>query len=484
MIRKSVDEFSSEVYSGFWHVPGDKNESPGVLDIGSNTHLRLRIEHHACAELLLAQRVSVIYGFCDGNKRVVLLDSVRTHNSKSLSAKVDGDAYFKATFEPLEAWIGDLYFSCKEDIAFDKVQFRITNLENWKDTVKNFSVASNPDVIRHTLPDDVLVYDDDFVNIKCSYESQLTVAYNKSSVGHCPFVSIVSKHGKLRFYGDKPSFIYYCKVIATILGLMIGKRAAVYDVHGFVNIEEPFGSLETRHIWRHEFPSETTQILYGQEMYLPAEAVQAFLPSIVRNFIELGDAVLDIASRLLYLRNCKIATEPWIVPELVFMFEGLQRVLCAQGNIAELKTLQGYLEYSKCKAQVLKLLYGNEMLCKWVDRNLNYKLPKMAKRFLIARDNLIGIFPLLKNADQFVEFVDYLLKIRDGHAHSELKSSNRAAMCLPSRFWLEGFLTAMIFNACGVPGRMIYDGLRRVGDFRWAIGCYKKEFAIVDDDWE
>ena len=89
-------------------------------------------------------------------------------------------------------------------------------------------------------------------------------------------------------------------------------------------------SFLLRHLWRRDV--EDTKPISPFDVWLPYEYVAESLKTVVAGFMGMGDFPAGLAGHLVYLNaSRRTAFTQSVLPELVYMFEGLHKQLRCEG---------------------------------------------------------------------------------------------------------------------------------------------------------
>ena len=175
-----------------------------------------------------------IYGNLTSGKSVTILGA--QYHQFSIT---NGDSLLsKISFRISDLMLGDVFFQKRKEIKFRSLSFRITNLELWTG-VTPFLYSSlkrkKQNSIRCTNPKIIQLYEDEYVRIYISSESQSTLNHcDVNSTFHQKIKIACKRNRRLPFFGESGSFLYYISFVKSFFYLMIGRRVLLFDLKAVV----------------------------------------------------------------------------------------------------------------------------------------------------------------------------------------------------------------------------------------------------------
>ena len=477
-IRSIEDELEKESYSGIWNMCGKDQKLLGACEFEPTEAGTLEVRGGLLNDSDdIGNPLAVVQGRCEGFAFVTLFDVVLERQTEHHALNVGSE--IKARYRCHQGWVGDRCFESREEVVFDSVAFRITNLETWHNAARSFNMDYVRGSITYCRPEAVDLYEDDCVVVKLMYDvvwSALSIQQTEAQVRHFPYIQIKAKRGRLPYYGEGTvCYASYVKNVSTVLGLLMGMNASVYDIRGYFDAGEP-KMQEFRLMLGRDLPSSLKRRYKIDQVFLKCAAIGGAVKDVIGRYFGLSGEARKIAETLVYLKYARRMIPPGGVPELIFIFEGLARELYGEECRIEREKMPGFKEHEDKKRMVLECLASDEELRQWTEARLKFRPVRLDRLFFIAREKVKGACPTLTNETAFRAFVEYLRARRDGYAHSEQKELEHEAMYLPTYYWLQTFLIVMILAKIGVSDDLLRCNLFNIPEFRWANEVYETEF--------
>ena len=425
-----LKEREEQEYLGVWWIPSDNAEQrnvSGVMRIAEGEKLDLQLlGTFSLGERKFAfENYPVVNGASHGLKRFTMFDvSVVGQESNGSPAELD-----ETKLWCLEGWVGPECYTKKEDIAFFSLSAGMFGLSAWHN-VCPFSFDDNWEVHETKLvykrPEDVLLFEDDYVTISVGYAWKgptRAIGQTEAAVRHEAQFVIKSKAGKLPFYGDNRSYEFYLNCVRTIIGLMTGAPAPLYNCTGVLRRHEmphdgkPFvPEIVLKHTWRRDMPKLPGKGLSPLDVLVPY-AKLGNVREVMNNFFKLPKLVRDFAGHLVYLNGCDSNMTQGVLSELVFMFEGIHRELYGANRILILS-------------------------------------------FIDEIDRLVDVFPYLGDDELGLSLAIFIKKRRDNYSHANPDDyHNELRLFIFAKKWMHQFITAMILVECGMDPKELFKSL-------------------------
>lgn len=423
-----LKERQEQEYLGVWWIPNDGDEQrnvSGVMRIAEGEKLDLQLlGTFSPGERSFALKdYPVVNGASHGLKRFTIFNVSVVGRQFNGSEPSELD---ETKLWCLEGWVGPECYAKKEDIAFFSLSTGMFGLSAWHN-VCPFSFDNNWDAhetkVVYKRPEDVLLFEDDYVTISVGYAWKgpaQSIGQTEAEVRHEAQVVIKSKSGKLPFYGDDRSYEFYLNYIRTIIGLMTGAPAPLYNCTGVLQRHEmphdgkPFvPEIVLKHTWRRDMPKLPEKGLSPLDVLVPYAKLGS-VREVAGNFFKLPKLARDFAGHLVYLNGfCSVMTQG-ALSELVFMFEGIHREL-----------------------------YGSDK--------------KLIVRFIDELNRLADVFPYLGDNELGLSLAIFIKKRRDNYSHANPDDyHNELRLFMSATMWMHQFITAMVLVECGISPKDLF----------------------------
>ena len=415
-------EMREQEYLGVWWIPnGEENPHrvTGILHVVEGERLELQVLGSLSVndndESL--DNYPVVNGASHGLNRFTIFNMSVT---RRVSNKFESDDLVESNLWGIEAWVGRECYARKEDISFFNLSSGMFGLSAWHN-INPFSVSFNWDEHATSLgykrPDNVLLYEDASVTISIGYTWRgpgQSVGQTEASVSHEAQIVIQSKNGKLAYYGDSRSYECYLNTVRTILGLMTGAPAPLYNCTGLLRKYElpqdgqPFvPEIILKRTWRRDMPKLSDKGLSPYDVLVPYKFVRN-IKEVVGRFFSLPKFVRDYAGHLVYLNGCDSKMTQGALSELVYMFEGIHREL-----------------------------HGAK--------------PRLILSFIDELTRLASVFPYLNDDEMGLSLSVFIKKRRDNYSHANPDDYHaEIRLFMFAKMWMHQFITAMILVECGM----------------------------------
>lgn len=417
-----LKERQEQEYLGVWWIPNDGGEQRNVSGVvriaeGENLDLQLLGTFSPGERSLALMNYPVVNGASHGLNRFTFFDvsAVGLQSNGSEPSELD-----ETKLWCLEGWVGPECYAKKEDIAFFSLSVGMFGLSAWHN-VNPFSVDYNLKEHKANLsykrPEDVLLFEDDHVTISVGYAWKgpaQSIGQTEADMRHEAQFVIKSKSGKLSFYGEDRSYEFYLNFIRTIIGLMTGAPAPLYNCTGLLQRHEmphdgkPFvPEIVLKHTWRRDMPKLPEKGLSPLDVLVPYAKLGS-VREVTANFFKLPKLARNFAGHLVYMNGfCSTMTQG-ALSELVFMFEGIHREL-----------------------------YGTDK--------------KLIKRFIDELSRLADVFQYLGDDELGLSLAIFIKKRRDNYSHANPDDyHDELRLFMSATMWMRQFITAMVLVACGM----------------------------------
>ena len=438
-----ADELKEKEFLGYWWLPvkdgAPQDNRAGVLhfkpDKRANIHLLGAFERDV--QFLWRhpfKKYPVIQGAAHDLKRFSLFDCVTTNQNFNSSEPAELAA---VQIEFIEGWVGQETYSTKDEIRFLNLMAGMLGLSAWHN-VKAFESQSDWNnkhtELQYDCPEAVELFKDELVEIKLVYSwrpASQQLAQCEGKISHDPRILIKSLNGKLPYYGESKSYHFYLNRIRSVLGLMVGRGCPLYDCSGLVQkceLHKEDGmvpEIALRHLWRRDIEDDKPMSPF--DVWFPYEHVAQSLKTVVAGFMGMDEFPAGLAGHLVYMNASRRTTfTQSVLPELVYIFEGLHKQLYCEG------------------------------LC----QKEKEKIP-LANRFTDEFSRVSNVFPFL-DATMKDRLIKYVKNRRVAFSHANPDSfQDNIPLYINVTIWMRMFLTAMILEYCGMPVDVLYAALSK-----------------------
>lgn len=429
------EELQEQEYLGYWWLPvkdGQAQEKRAGI-------IHFKPDHRADLDLLGSfesavhdfnvplKKYPVIQGAAHGQKRITLLDCTTSKRNVDMLDPELADV--RISF--IEGWVGREVYASKDEIRFWNFEAGMYGLSAWHNAnafESKYDFENHTTELHYVRPKSIDLFKDDLVEIKLGYSWQgasQSLAQCEGKISHDPRIVIKSLDGNLPYYGERGSYHFYLSRIRIILGLMIGRGCPLYDCTGLVTKFDRKGNgkiineVILRHLWRRDI--ETPQPFSPFDVWIPYADVAQYLTKVVQNFIAIDEASAGFAGHLVYMNGSRRSHfTQGVLPELVYMFEGLHRGLCNSRDRVHLKD-----------------------------------------RFEDEFSRIGSVFPFVDLTTRDL-LIDYVKGCRNAYSHADPDSHQRNFLLyIYATIWMRMFLVAMLLEICGMPVVNIYRALRK-----------------------
>ena len=443
-----ADELKEQEYLGYWWLPVKVGQQQvkraGVIHFAPNNRAELDLlgAFEEGVPFALERQLleyPVIQGAAHGLKRITLFDCVTYNNNQDWLESTEL-ADVRIAF--IEGWVGRETYAAKDGIQFWDFRAGMHGLSAWHNA-KAFASRNDWDN-KHTellydCPESVELFKDELVEIKLIYSWQPAsqqLAQCEGKISHDPRILIKALNGRLPYYGEQGSYDFYLGRIRTVLGLMIGRGCPLYDCTGLVQRCAPckeggeVPEIVLRHLWRRDIEAEKP--ISPFDVWLPYEDVVQALKTVVVGFMAMDKFPAGLAGHLVYMNASRQTTfTQSVLPELVYMFEGLHK----------------------------------QLYCKGLSRRQQENI-HLANRFEDEFSRIGDVFPFLDAATKD-KLIKYLKDRRIAFSHANPDSyQNNIPLYIYVTIWMRMFLAAMVLEYCGLPVSSIYTAFSKNHEYR------------------
>lgn len=472
---------------GEWSIDGEVGNRFGVLSYSPTKVALLKV-----FSIVKTEGPCRIVGRQEGGHCVTVFDAF----GSGLQGNLMSPETCVTEFAFSSFWVGPYGFRSKDDARFKSVSFGINGLEGWyirqsfdfNQDEKDYSQIE----IKYKRPDEVMLFEDNLVTIKIGYAfhtSGFSLAQSKAEIVQTPRIVINAKNGKLPYYGGKNSFEFYVEFIHSFIGLLIGNDAFMYDLKC---VAEPMKfdaekkqprQLEIlfEYRWSRELPAMVhsdplSVIVPFEDGGKIVNAAKVFWGCFAK-FGELFECML------MYTYKWRTITEHTL-PEMVFLFEGMSKMLYLDECRAEKKSrVVASGDWDKIEEiKALTLERGDKKLSEMASR-LFSEDPSLRDMMTVIFNKTREALPILKDDKTRGHLMTYLCKRRHGTAHS----GKEERMSIQLDIWCTKFLLmdmlAMILLYCGFSEDIIRAHyVRPFTGYNYLCELLPKELAKVLDD--
>ena len=239
----------------------------------------------------VGERISCINGETTDGKKASLFDTSvvnwKSGGSNALSAYT--------VFSFLNFLIGDSFFFSKDEVMFQYLSFRCSNLAEWLGILP-FQTILQPkkEGLLFEKKQPITLFSDEKVCIQLQFLMNYSFSSYEGLMKYCPTIVIKTKSNKtIPYWGEENSLSYYKEVVDSFLDLVIGRKAFSYNMIGIVRKRKHFPSNILKHTdKRKTYPIINETKLYNvgkleHEWFEPLHVNRVFLPySFIKETIE------------------------------------------------------------------------------------------------------------------------------------------------------------------------------------------------------
>ena len=443
-----ADELKEQEYLGYWWLPvkdGQQQDNrAGVLHFkpDGSANLNLLGAFERDVQFLWRhpfKKYPVIQGAAHDLKRFSLFDCVATNQNYNSFEPAELAA---VQVDFIEGWVGQETYSSKDEIQFLNLMAGMHGLASWHN-VKAFGRKTDWNnkhtELQYDCPKPVELFKDGQVEITLVYSWQGAseqLAQCEGKISHDPRILIKSLKGKLPYYGECNSYHFYLNRVRSVLGLMLGHGCPLYDCSGLVQkceLHKEGGmvpEVALRHLWRRDV--EDAKPILPFDVWLPYEHVAESLTTVVAGFMGMDQFPAGLAGHLVYMNaSRRTAFTQSVLPELVYMFEGLYK----------------------------------QLYCKELSRSQQKKI-NLSNMFEDEFSRIDNVFQFL-DATTKDRLIKYLIDRRIAFSHANPDSfQDNIPLYINVTIWMRMFLTAMVLEYCGMPCGSIYTAFSKNHEYQ------------------
>lgn len=449
---------------GNWGIPqNDKlpEELPGMFQFQTNSHGKLVVcGNFKDIPLRMMDTYPVFWGtIFYSNKKVSIFDAFV---SNIVLLPVQKNQPITLSFS--EYWEGDVFFKNRDDVKFKEVSFGINNLEVWHNSnpyetswpKRGTNIKTN-----YRRPSGLDLFEDENVTIKLGYNVEGPgMGYGQTvfSIKQSARIVITSKRGRLLpYYGKTHSFQYYINLIFCFFSLLIGKNTFIYDIRGTVKKTRRqkgkviWGIHATRY-WRRGIANAHLKELNFLDVSLPYYLIKTQLKKVIYQYNLYHSKIFRFVYELIEYQNRQHPIDHHLLPQLVFLFEGIIRDLYPKEVEAYHKEIILTDEYEEMKNSILAIC--NKQQQGWLKRQLP-SYPKFREYYDVALREIGDLFPYMleeykKGRTLADDMFIYIQAERAKTAHATNGVDADSQLYINTIYWLHTFLVVAIWKGCGV----------------------------------
>lgn len=426
--------------------------------VGQESEIRLFGTCYEHRSNLFVRGAETLIGITDQTEYVSAFDVMSECSNSSGNWNVEAQTSV-ASLMFVDAWMGQRKFNRKADVRFQRVVVALNGIIEWlgvKCTHATSLPGGRQESMSFVAPNPVLLFENKEVAI------YIVVRADKANKELAPIryiggVEIVSKQGEMPFYGEAGAFEYWKNLCCGFIGTLIGRRVVVLDCIGSVSDGRPYGGhIELRHLWRRDVNS--TALKKVDEVRYPYAMIKDDLMACFTAYSRLSPKVTAEVGHLVYLQTCSSSFSRSVLPNLGFMFEGIQGALFSQEN--DLIMTDERLE---AVAMVRSLGEGRGQTERnWLKVHGQVHI-RLDQRLRVVWKEIGAAYPYLQQG-QVDALIKYIKKNRNGYAHcyAGFDYAEEFRLYMFTVFWMWTFLGAMVLSRCGLSVETVHKCLSRL----------------------
>ena len=481
---------------GHWSIPQSgkpSEELSGLLKFKTNSSGQLIIcGNFKDTPLQTMKSYPALWGRISDFKAISVFDAF-VININPLDIKNDQPV----TLAFSEYWEGNVLFSDRESVKFRSVAFGINNLEMWHNE-SNFDGSCGRHLknikLKYKRPNKLDLFEDENVKI--------TLGYNVAGPGSCygqtiasikqsARILIKSRRGRLLpFYGADNSFQYYIEMIFCFFSSLIGKNTFMYDIYGTVRpINIKNGKIIRNEVyatkfWRQNIVENHLKELCFLDVALPYWQIKDCLKDAIRQYNIFHKKISRLVFELVRYQNYSNKIDHHILPQFVFVFEGLVRELYDTEVKAYHKEKILTDEYEIMRKSVLDRCDRKQR--SWLNSTLP-PYPKFREYYDVILENIGELFPYLlekKYGNDSSALSDYMFKYlkkeRTSLAHATKRTESDIHLYISALQWLHLVLTLAIWKKCGICAKVLQE---RLNNHHAVYNSIKETICSLLPEW-
>ena len=408
---------------------------------------------------LIGQGARCMVGITDRTEYISAFEVVSDSSNTSTNWNVEAEtSVAHLTF--LDAWIGLRKYDAKASVRFNSVFVAINGIIEWLDAkcTRASSIMGMQESMSFVAPDPVLLFENDDVAIYVVVRADKA---NKdlATIRYIGGVQIVAKKGDMPFYGVANSFEYWYGACYGFLGTLIGRHVVILDCVGSVSDGRPHGDhIELRRLWRRGVNLMALKKVDAENVRYPYHMIKEHLTSCFASYLKLSDTATSEIVHLVYLQSESSSFSRSVLPNLCFMFEGLQSKLFTIENKLVVKD-----EREESESMIRLLGEGRDKKAqKWLEKHGKVHIT-LDQRFRVVWDEVGTVYPYFKPG-QVDALIKYIKGHRNGYAHGfgGFGLANEFRLYMFTVFWFWTYMGVMVLVRCGLPVDVAYKCLSRV----------------------
>jgi len=426
---------------------------------GAESEIRLFDTCYEQRSDLIGQGADSMIGITDRTEYVSEFNVVSERSNSAANWNVEAEtSVAHLTF--LDAWIGQRQYDAKASVKFDSVFVALNGIIEWLDVkcTRASSIMGRQESMSFVSPEPVLLFENDDVAVYVIVRADKA---NKdlSTIRYIGGVQIDSKKGAMPFYGAANSFEYWYDACYSFLGTLIGRHVVILDCIGSVSDGRPYGGrIELRRFWRRDVNPRALKKVDVEEVRYPYDIIKENIASCFASYLKLGKKVVSEISHLVYLQTGSSSMSRSVLPNLCFMFEGIQGKLFAVENKLVVKD-----EREEAEAMIRSLGEGRDnKVQQWLEKHGRVYVT-LDQRFRVAWDEVGAVYSYFK-PEQVDALIKYIKDRRNGYAHGfgGFGFVHEFRLYMFVVFWFWTFMGVMVLVRCGLPVEVARKCLSRL----------------------
>lgn len=442
---------------GKWALPEDSEHFLcGKLRYVAGEQSRIDIfdTYYHSKSRIFSKEVDALCGLCNPLQYVTVFNAAYDDEGSRWNWHFEAESTF-ANLSFIDAWVGDRKFSSREEVRFKRIVVGINGLHEWCGLAPVNAISQDNgglQRVEYKMPNPILLFKNDEVVVNIVYRTE-KLDKTSSSIKWAAGLEIAAANGDLPFYGEKHSFEYWKDIFYALMGLLIGRHAMILECVGFMQDAASHNEeISVRRLWGRDIRKDYLKPLKPNEIRFPREKINDVLTDVVKGFCEIDPEAISFSGHLVYLQAQGRTMTQSQLPELVYMFEGLEDVLFKQENR---RVIDGEM---KCWNEMIEALsQGKDSDCiAWLKKKCQYHF-YLDNRLHVAMDAIGEAYPYLKQNDLVEKLLKYIKDRRNKYSHGRVdeyyyKGFRLYMFCV---FWLWTFIGTMVLFKCGMPLQVI-----------------------------
>ncbi len=395
----------------------------------------------------MGDKYPVIHGRISNGENITIFDAICVAKKTSFNTP----DLFETTISFSEMWIGPELFLNQEELKFENFIFSINNLELWYNQ-NNFEYNIEEKIIKYNPPPKLILFEDNLVSISLGYRYSTQFGVFATSFEQAARIFIQAKQGKIPFYGETQSCIFYTDLIYSLFSIFIGESPFIYSCIGVVqnetinngHIQQPKKAY-TRY-WRRSLPKKNTKKITFLDIHFPYNYLNEQLQTIISCYAEkyisidnLGNLVFKLIEKQ-QIRQYDNSS----LPEMYYIFEGVMEILYKSEVTKQHKRLVNIDEFENKRKIILSIC--PDELKSWLNNQLpSYPMSKdrIAAAFITSSE----IFDFISE-QQYNQIFKYIKKARNLYSHGSKVKIENWELYIPITMWLSQLIISLILKKC------------------------------------